>query len=190
MKGKGTFSSVAILNSCKNYDDNDQVLLPSLRPPCSCWERRRARPRPLVWWAPPARGRGPRTPRWPRWRPWGGMARRSQRTWPSQACPELGHPITPLTCCCHSCSLLGLWPSPSLSSHTNNQLVVVPPPGRALPTNIWQLLTAVQGIPDQVRQILRQPLETFLLAHLSDVLPIIVLKWRQASTFCYCYWLS
>ena len=90
------------------------------------------------------------------------MARRSQRTWPSQAFPELGHPITPLTCCCHSCTLLGLGPSPSLSSHTNNQLVVVPPPGRALPTTIWQLLTAVQGIPDQVRQILRQPLETFL----------------------------
>ena len=90
------------------------------------------------------------------------MARRSQRTWPSLASPELGQPITPLTCCCHSCSLLGLRPSPPLSSHTNNQLVVVPPPGRALPTTIWQLLTAVQGIPDQVRQILRQPLETFL----------------------------
>ena len=90
------------------------------------------------------------------------MARRSGWTWPSQTCPELGHPITPLTCCCHSCSLLRLGPSPSLSSHTNNQLVVVPPPGRALPTTIWQLLTAVQGIPDQVRQILRQPLETFL----------------------------
>ena len=90
------------------------------------------------------------------------MARRSGWTWPSQTCPELGHPITPLTCCCHSCSLLRLRPSPPLSSHTNNQLVVVPPPGRALPTTIWQLLTAVQGIPDQVRQILRQPPQTFL----------------------------